>query len=313
MRPASGLCMQGRTPDDNRRPLKESVSMTKAQSNLCQVAVAACLLVAGASEAQQAQRASAATVRVAPDMTVVSQTPEIRASQLGTRDSPFVVDQVESKEESDRKASEVERSRITLGVSIVGLLIAVAQAGFFVYQLRLMRVNVRDTTDAAKAAKDAADIATYETRPWMSYSKIQIINNYGPGPKGKSGRVSTTFIFRWRNTGRSPAFRARVSAFSQNRKLAEAAPVFIPIFDGMPSDLLGDMTIETPVTVEAELIEALKYKKTRLYMFCAMEYEWNARPKERFMTTIRYEVAVRGTDADGNELYTYIDLGAKIL
>jgi hypothetical protein len=109
------------------------------------------------------------------------------------------------------------------------VIIAAAQAAFFVIQLRFMRRSMDDATTAANAAKDGALAATEanklnrdhfatDQRPWLSVSnKLEFTSPV----KFEEGGAFTTVKFSVRNSGKSPALNVGIDAVFVLQKMGE--------------------------------------------------------------------------------------------
>jgi hypothetical protein len=94
--------------------------------------------------------------------------------------------------------------------TIVLALVAAIQAGFFFWQLRMLRRSLEDSktaADAAKvaaqAAKQSADIASNTERAWL-VTNVTFSSNW-PDISGKGGPVKSMMITNITNAGRCPA------------------------------------------------------------------------------------------------------------
>lgn len=127
---------------------------------------------------------------------------------MGTRDRPIVVETIAAKDdfaETQAKAQEREdKTRIDketlriarwmLYATIGLLLVAIVQASFFIWQLRLMKQSMVDTAAAALAAIRSADTMRQQLRAYAVVEDVKIkrrdgkpfiyvfIKNYGQTP-----------------------------------------------------------------------------------------------------------------------------------
>lgn len=142
----------------------------------------------------------------------------------GTTSAPMVVTVLESTSDSSEKVrgelhrdNEAKNNRwimlFTGGTMCVGVL----QLGFFWWQLRLMRANIRDGALTAKAAELNARAAVGIELPVIRFSPLDlgstdrlILNDnspYGAGiSDGPPTKYSAVGDFRVTNHGRTPAF-----------------------------------------------------------------------------------------------------------
>ena len=93
---------------------------------------------------------------------IVSVAPEVR----GTKLNPLVVETAESADDvqdkvlaKEQRRIEIENNSLTTRLTGALLVVALVQAAFFVWQLKLMRDSLDDTNMAAKAAMETANLA----------------------------------------------------------------------------------------------------------------------------------------------------------
>jgi hypothetical protein len=114
-----------------------------------------------------------------------------------------------AKAVSDDKASDY--SRWAMYGTCAAAVIAALQAGFFFWQLRLMRRTADDAADAARAARVSADVArdtfTKLERPWIFLEGVRMEWRDRQRP-----RVPNNFYvsLKFKNNGRTPALINRL-------------------------------------------------------------------------------------------------------
>jgi hypothetical protein len=135
--------------------------------------------------------------------------PKTEADQRGTKQIPFVVEAVESQSDAaekqaarDHREQEATNSRITRNITAGLFLVALLQAGFFVWQLRMMRKNVRDTGIAATAAERSAEIAEKAmVSSQRAFIRVEL-------ERINIGTTHTTeVVLRVLNDGQTPAYQ----------------------------------------------------------------------------------------------------------
>jgi hypothetical protein len=125
---------------------------------------------------------------------------------------------------SDDKSSDYEKWSMIGTCASAG--IAIVQAAFFFWQLKLMRRSAEDSAEAARAARDSADIArdtfTKLERPWIFLDGIRMTWRSGPDEPGP--RVPNNFwlSMKFKNSGRTPARISSLNfAFLKTAELPE--------------------------------------------------------------------------------------------
>jgi hypothetical protein len=138
---------------------------------------------------------------------------------------PAEIDRVERAEAQAQRREEARRDA-TMSLWTLGLLVvAMAQAGLFLYQLTLMRRSVEDATKAANAANLSARIARKsmlaEFRPVVvATPKRRFV---------RTGDVTVCHIYvSFKNYGRGTAINLRTSAKHQWLSPGEALEPFTP-------------------------------------------------------------------------------------
>lgn len=196
-------------------------------------AAAATLLWSLAASAENKVASSAEVTRPLP--------PDLR----GTASQPFVVATFESSEDAAAKAEErrnkqeeQKNARWTVALTGAAVLVAAAQGAFFIWQLILMRRTVADTSLAAKAAQESAEIAKLtmkQTRAYLSSPGMKA--EWEVPDKKLAGYHFSPFI---QNTGSSPALKAITYV---DRKVVPAADVDSVCFEWK------EPLVATPTTI----------------------------------------------------------------
>lgn len=145
------------------------------------------------------------------------------SATAGPTTAPRKIDAVENASDTyDKKVAERHReqeatnSRFTMIFTGCSILVALAQLGFFWWQLTLMRASIKDTGVAAKAAELSARAAVGIELPILRFIPDDLVDLAvrlepnapygGRGNDGAPGRFSAVGDIKIMNYGRTPAF-----------------------------------------------------------------------------------------------------------
>jgi hypothetical protein len=134
----------------------------------------------------------------------------IKVIQAGTDKTEPKPNQEKSENGSAQKR-RVDPNWLIATFTIVLAFIAAIQAGFFFWQLWMLRKSLEDSKTAADSAKSAAesakksaDIATNSERAWVITSRVAFAPDL-PDLTDPNGLRKSKMVIRIRNCGRSPA------------------------------------------------------------------------------------------------------------
>jgi hypothetical protein len=134
----------------------------------------------------------------------------VKVIKAGT-DKPETNPDQEKSEKGSAQKGRTDPNWLIAIFTIVLALIAAIQAGFFFWQLWMLRKSLEDSKTAADAAKSAAesakksaDIATNTERAWMVTPRVSFASDW-PDLTDEKAPKKSKMVIRIKNVGRSPA------------------------------------------------------------------------------------------------------------
>lgn len=219
--------------------------------------------------------------------------------QRGTKSAPVFTEglmrtqaakEASAQESTQREAEAVRSERSAKANEAVArytewmVYVMAAQAAFFVWQLGMMRVTLRDTKAAADAAKVSADAAkasadSYKNaeRGWVSWTRIE----YNPftdciGPNGEKWATGMLFVIHWLNAGRTPALKCNLFCIGRVVPHGQPLPVFVPddIPHGHQAPVVPQMSVSSRgVLFPREQIDAMIRNECQIFLYGRVDYE----------------------------------------
>jgi hypothetical protein len=126
----------------------------------------------------------------------------VKVIQAGT-DKPETNPNHDKPENGSTQKGRVDPNWLIAIFTIVLAFVAAIQAGFFFWQLKMMKSSLADSKTAANAAEVAATIASNTERAWL-ITNVTFSSNW-PDISGQTGPVKSVMVTDITNAGRSPA------------------------------------------------------------------------------------------------------------